>query len=79
MRSLPAVICGAVSCVGEERFGGAVRSKVYFDSAIADCTQAIRLDPKHAEAYHYRGLAYQKKGDRAKAESDFAKAKELGY
>ena len=26
-----------------------------------------------------RGLAYEKKGDTAKAEEDFAKAKELGY
>ena len=29
--------------------------------------------------YYNRGLAYQKKGEQAKAEADFAKAKELGY
>ena len=50
-----------------------------FDKAIADCTEAIRLDPKWAEAYYDRGSAYEKKGDKAKAEADFAQAKKLGY
>jgi hypothetical protein len=30
-------------------------------------------------AYYVRGRAHEKKGDRAKAEKDFAQAKELGY
>jgi len=50
-----------------------------YDKAIADCTEAIRLDPASAVTYYVRGLAYEKKGDKAKAEADFAKAKKLGY
>ena len=49
------------------------------DKAIADCTEAIRLDPKLAIAYYERGLVYQKKGEKAKADKDFAQAKKLGY
>jgi Flp pilus assembly protein TadD len=32
-----------------------------------------------AVAYYARGVVYQKKGDKAKAEQDFAQAKKLGY
>jgi tetratricopeptide (TPR) repeat protein len=31
--------------------------------AVADYTEAIRLDPKYAFAYNNRGLAYRAKGD----------------
>lgn len=46
--------------------------------ALADYTEAIRLDPQFARAYHNRSNAYLKKGDRAKAESDFAEVERLG-
>jgi Tfp pilus assembly protein PilF len=49
------------------------------DKAIADLTDAIRLDPKSAGTYHDRGLAYHKKGEEVKAKEDFAQAKKLGY
>ena len=49
------------------------------DKAIADYTETIRLDPELAVAYRGRGVAYEKKGDKAKAEADFAQAKKLGY
>jgi Flp pilus assembly protein TadD len=49
------------------------------DRAIADCTEAIRLDPKNALAYLGRGNCYNKKGERARAEDDFAQARRLGY
>ena len=42
-------------------------------------THAIRLNPKDASAYYLRGWAYQQKGDKAKAEEEFAQAKKLGY
>jgi Flp pilus assembly protein TadD len=48
-----------------------------FDKAIADCTEAIRLDPKNTQAYQNRGVAYGKKGEKAKAEEDFAQTKKL--
>ncbi|MCX7427833.1 MAG: tetratricopeptide repeat protein [Planctomycetia bacterium] len=50
---------------------------VDFDRAIADYSEAIQLDPQFARAYHNRGNAYLKKGDRAKAESDIAEANRL--
>ena len=50
-----------------------------FDKAIADYTEAIRLDPNYVKAYHLRGLIYRMKGEQAKAEADLARAKELGY
>ena len=34
-----------------------------FDKAIADYTEAIRLDPKYAEAHEERGYSYHKKGE----------------
>ena len=47
--------------------------------AIADYTDAIRLNPRYAEAYYGRGYAYGKIGKTAEAEADFAQARELGY
>ena len=49
------------------------------DMAIADFTEAIRLDPGYSQAYYRRGLAYQKTGDIAKAREDLARARSLGF
>jgi tetratricopeptide (TPR) repeat protein len=49
------------------------------DRAIVSYSQAIKLDPAHAQAYNNRGIAFQTIGDEGKAAADFAKAKELGY
>ena len=51
-----------------------------YDRAIADYTEAIRLNPKYVTAYYNRGLARAAKGDTAKADiikGDIAKAKQL--
>ena len=60
------------------------RGTAYFDHGDtdralddADYTQAIRLDPQYAEAYHNRGLAYAARGDAPQAEADQAKYREL--
>jgi len=50
-----------------------------YDRAIADFTEAIRLDPKCGSAYRGRGNAYKEKGDSDKARADFDQAKRLGY
>ena len=44
------------------------------DKAIADFTEAIRLNPKLAQAYYNRGMIYRKKGDHDKAIADFTEA-----
>jgi Tfp pilus assembly protein PilF len=49
------------------------------NSAIAAFTNAIRLNQKYALAYYVRGLAYEKKGDKAKAAKDFDQARKLGH
>lgn len=41
---------------------------------IADYTKAIRLDPKNAEAYSDRGVAYKEIGQSDKEIADFSEA-----
>ena len=69
---------------GNAQSKAALRGDTYcymgeFDKAVAEYTEAIRLDPQNAGAYFGRGFAYEKEGDNAKAEEDFAQAKRLGY
>jgi len=40
------------------------------DKAIADCTEAIRLDPNNAILYYNRALAYYSKDNYARALAD---------
>src|SRR5262245_27566591 len=42
--------------------------------AIADFTEAIRLDPNFGSAYNNRGNSYAKKGDHDKAIADYTEA-----
>jgi tetratricopeptide (TPR) repeat protein len=48
-----------------------------FDQAIAAFTKAIELDPKYADAYARRGVAYNWKKENDAAIADFTKAIEL--
>ena len=57
--------------------GIAYRHKGELDLAIADFTQALRLNPTHANAYISRGIAYDKKGDHDLAIADYTKVLEL--
>jgi tetratricopeptide (TPR) repeat protein len=50
-----------------------------FDKAIADYTEAIRLDPQQAQLRYGRGWSYKKKGAYDKAIADFVQAKKLAY
>jgi len=51
--------------------GNVYGKKGDYDSAIADYSQAIKINPNYADAYYNRGLAYDDKGDNVKAEADF--------
>ena len=45
--------------------------------AVEDFTEALRLNPKNAEAYKVRGLSFRALGQAERAAADFARAKEL--
>jgi tetratricopeptide (TPR) repeat protein len=55
----------------------AYKQKGYYDKAIADYTEAIRLDPNLTDAYRARSVLYIARGDTAHAEADIAEAKRL--
>jgi tetratricopeptide (TPR) repeat protein len=50
-----------------------------FPEAVADFTQAIKLDPQCANAYRLRGVAHKNLGETARAEADYTKARQLGF
>ena len=64
----------AYTLAGAKAFCNRARAygeKGEWDKAIADCTEAIRLDPKFAEAYTGRGWNYYHKGEDDSAIVDF--------
>jgi serine/threonine-protein kinase len=54
--------------------GNAAMDQHDYDMAIAEYSNAIRLDPESDVAYHNRGNAYADKGEYAKAIADFNQA-----
>ncbi len=66
--------CGAAAYVNQGKKDQAAGA---FDSALANFSQAIRLDPKLAEAYENRGSIYDGKGDYARAIADYDEALKL--
>jgi Tfp pilus assembly protein PilF len=48
-------------------------------SALADCCEAIRLDPWNPEFYRTRGYVYSRLGDEEKGQADIAKADEFEH
>lgn len=72
-------LCGTilyVSCTpntaeGFVRRGYKYEEKGELDMAIADYTEAIRLDPNYSEAYRYRAFAYLNNGNKDNALYDY--------
>ncbi len=62
------------SAIARRYRGLAYQRKDDLDRAIADYSEAIRLDPKYAEAYYGRGLTYRNKGDVERAIADYNEA-----
>ena len=70
----------ALSCSGPKTPGAEEANERGFshaekgdhDKAIADFTEAIRLDPKDATAYNNRGASYAEKGDHDKGDHEKA-------
>ncbi len=56
------------SAIARRYRGLAYQRKDDLDRAIADYSEAIRLDPKYAEAYYGRGLTYRNKDDVERAD-----------
>ena len=54
--------------------GFARADKKEYDKAIADFSEAIRLDPKDATAYYNRGIAWAGKNEYDKAIADYSEA-----
>lgn len=52
----------------------ALANKRSFERAIADCDEAIRLDPKSVAAYNNRGYACIEKGEVDRAIADYDEA-----
>lgn len=48
-----------------------------YDLAIADYTEALKLNPQFVDGYNSRGLAYYKQGYYFSARRDYEKALEL--
>jgi len=54
--------------------GSGYFAKGDYNRAIADLSEAIRLDPKDVTAYNRRGLAYDNKGNADRAIADYSEA-----
>jgi Flp pilus assembly protein TadD len=76
LTSLAAPARGQTAAEFQER-GHSSMVRGDFDKAIADFSEAIRLDPKEANAYVGRGNAWAAKGDKDKADADYRQAKRL--
>ena len=71
---LPKVAASADAAAEACQGGKACLEKGDFNAAMVAYTEAIRLDPKLAEAYLSRGRAYEEKAEHAKAIAGYAEA-----
>ena len=57
----------------------AYNNRGYAYTDLGQYDAAIKIEPNYGYAYWHRGKCHEAKGDRSKAQADFAKARELGY
>jgi Flp pilus assembly protein TadD len=76
---LPVLGCTTREQQADEAFarGSEALDQHQYDTAIAEFTEAIRLDPQDDAAYFNRGYAYDKKKEYAKAVSDYRESVRL--
>src|SRR5258705_5132973 len=84
--SIEARISGCTTAIQSGRWSGNDLAPAFFnrglaysrkgdtDRAIADYSEAIRLNPKHAKSYLGRGSAYLRKADWDRAIADYTEA-----
>ena len=65
---------GRVLALAYSNRGVEWKGKGQLDRAIADYSEAIRINPKYAVAYNNRGFSYDNKGDYERAIADFTEA-----
>jgi Tfp pilus assembly protein PilF len=53
------------------------RDRGEYDRAIADCNEAIRVQPNGFQGYDLRGFLFEKKGETDKAIADYRRALSL--
>ncbi len=51
----------------------------HYEQAVADLSEALRLNPNFGYGYFARAMAYRKLGDTLKANRDFETAKQYGF
>jgi hypothetical protein len=76
---LPNVAASADAAKKAYEKGKACFAKRDYDAAIAAFSEAIRLDPKDADAYLERAMAYMEKGEQEKTEEDIVQAMRCRY
>src|SRR5206468_2367965 len=59
------------------RLGAAMAGKQEPRDAIIPLNQALQLDPRKREAYHWRGIAHARAGERFEAQADLLRAIKL--
>ena len=75
----PSAVAAVPAGSSDEAFqqGFAAHMRSDYAKALADYTEAVRIDPKNSKAYNNRGLVYQARGDIDRAIADFNEAQRL--